>query len=83
MPTLIDTSALVAAMSVSETHHVRTAEALKRLAPDGLLIPATILGETMSFARARFGLDAQRRLWDGLVGAVGSGRSDGFCPITR
>jgi len=67
VPTLIDTSALVAAMSVSETHHVRTAEALKRLAPDGLLIPVNILAETMSFARARFGLDVQRVLWDGLA----------------
>lgn len=67
MPTLIDTSALVAAMNVSESHHVRTAEALKRLAPGGLMVPATILAETMSFARARFGLDVQRRLWDGLA----------------
>lgn len=69
MPVLIDTSALVAAMNQRETHHARTAEALGRLAPEGLLVPATILAETMSFARARFGLEVQRRLWDGLEDA--------------
>jgi predicted nucleic acid-binding protein len=66
VPILLDTSALVAAMNTRETHHVAAAEALARLAPEGLLIPATILAETMSFARARFGLAVQRTLWDGL-----------------
>lgn len=66
MPILIDTSAIVAAMNEQETHHARVAEELVRLAPDGLLIPSTILAETMSFARARYGLQVQRRLWDGI-----------------
>jgi uncharacterized protein len=66
VPILLDTSALVAAMNIRETHHTAAAEALARLAPEGLLIPATILAETMSFARARFGLAVQRTLWDGL-----------------
>ena len=66
MPILIDTSAMVAAMNEQETHHARVAQALVRLAPHGLLIPSTILAETMSFARARYGLLVQRRLWDGI-----------------
>ena len=72
LPVLIDTSALVAAMNERETHHESVAEAFARLEPEGLLIPVTILAETMSFARARFGLRVQRRLWDGL-GEAGIG----------
>ena len=35
--------------------------------PSGLVTPVTILAETMSFIRVRFGIEFQRRFWDAFM----------------
>lgn len=53
-------------MDTREKHHAAAAAALESAASDSILMPSTILAETMSFVRARFGLEQQRRVWDSL-----------------
>jgi predicted nucleic acid-binding protein len=66
LPLLVDSSVFVAAARPSETHHRAAADALLAHSGQGLATPATILAETMSFILARFGIEQQRRFWDGF-----------------
>jgi predicted nucleic acid-binding protein len=66
MPIVLDTAVIVAAMDTHEKHHAAAAAALEGAASDSISMPSTILAETMSFVRARFGLEQQRRVWDSL-----------------
>ena len=66
MPILIDTSVLIASAMPRETHHSAAAQAIREARPDELAIPVTVLTETLSLVRARYGLEYQRRLWDGV-----------------
>lgn len=65
MPILLDTSVLLAAAVQRESRHSDAAEAMRRL-DDGLVVPITILTETLCFVGTRYGLTYQRRLWDGV-----------------
>ncbi len=67
MPILVDSSVFIAAARPRETHHRAAAEALAAHSSQGLVTPVTILAETMSFIRARFGIEQQRRFWDGFA----------------
>ncbi len=64
MPTLVDSSVLIGAATRRDSLHESAAAAVSAHASNGLLVPITILAETMSFLRARHGLDVQRRFWD-------------------
>jgi len=64
MPTLVDASVLVAAASRRDSLHSAASETLRAHAEDRLLVPITVLSESMSFLRARYGIDAQRRFLD-------------------
>lgn len=66
MSILIDTSVLLAAAVQRESRHETAAESLRAHAGDGLVVPLTILTEMLCFARSRYGVDQQRRMWDGL-----------------
>ncbi len=66
MPILTDTSVLLAAGIQRESQHEVAAEALRAHADDGLVVPLTILTELLCFARSRYGIDQQRRMWAGL-----------------
>lgn len=67
MPTLIDTSVLYASTTSSETRHGEAAAAVRAASNDRLLLPVTILAETMSLVGSRRGLHHQRRLLDGVL----------------
>jgi predicted nucleic acid-binding protein len=67
MRALVDSSVFIAAARVGETHHEAAKAALERYAPGGLATPVTILAETMSFLRARLGVEQQRRFWDAFL----------------
>jgi predicted nucleic acid-binding protein len=67
LPTLVDSSVFIAAARPRETHHHAAAQALAAHSPGGLATPVTILAETMSFIRARFGIEQQRIFWDGFA----------------
>lgn len=67
MPILTDTSVLLAASSPRESRYADAATALRSLVEEGLAVPVTILTETLALARNRYGLEHQRRLWDGLM----------------
>lgn len=64
MPALVDSSVLISAATKRDLLHKSAAATVAAHASDGLLVPITVLAETMSFLRARHGLDAQRRFWD-------------------
>ncbi len=66
MPILTDTSVLLAAGVQRESRHEVAAAALREHAGDGLLVPLTILTELLCFARSRYGIEQQRRMWAGL-----------------
>jgi predicted nucleic acid-binding protein len=66
LPILIDTSVLLASATPRETHHLAAAAAIRAAQPEALGIPLTILTETLSLIRVRYGLGYQRRLWDGV-----------------
>jgi predicted nucleic acid-binding protein len=67
LPVLIDSSVLIAAADTRETMHRASVAALEAHTPRGLATPVTILAETMSFILVRFGIDRQRRFWDGFA----------------
>lgn len=69
MPLLIDSSIFIAAARPAESAHAAAAGALVEHAAEGLCTPVTILAETMSFVRARLGIEQQRRFWDGFSAA--------------
>lgn len=66
LPILIDTSALLASATPRETHFAAASAAIRALQPEALAVPVTILTETLSLIRVRYGLEYQRRLWDGV-----------------
>jgi predicted nucleic acid-binding protein len=66
LPILIDTSVLLASATPKETHHAAAAAAIRAAQPEVLAVPLTILTETLSLIRVRYGLEYQRRLWDGV-----------------
>ena len=66
LPIILDTAVIVAAMDKREKHHASAAAAMAGASPDRILMPSTIMAETMSFVRARYGLQYQRRVWDSL-----------------
>ncbi|MBA4370334.1 MAG: hypothetical protein C0418_02005 [Coriobacteriaceae bacterium] len=70
LPVLIDSSLLIAAMNARETHHGRAAAALESSATSGVLVPVTILAETMGLVGRRYGLHHQRRIWDAALGSA-------------
>jgi predicted nucleic acid-binding protein len=61
MQALIDSSVLIAAARTTETNHAAARAAMERYAPGGLGVP------TMSFLRARLGIDQQRQFWDAFA----------------
>ncbi len=63
MPILVDSSFFIAAARPMETHHDAAVTALREL-DDELAMPSTILAESMGLVLSRWGVDAQRRLWD-------------------
>ncbi|MEI6622723.1 MAG: PIN domain-containing protein, partial [Actinomycetes bacterium] len=67
MQALIDSSVLIAAARITETNHAAARAAMEHYAPGGLGVPVTILAETVSFLRARLGIDQQRRFWDAFA----------------
>jgi predicted nucleic acid-binding protein len=67
LPTLIDSSVLYASTTTSETRHEEAAAAVRAASNDRLLLPVTILAETMSLVGSRRGLHHQRRLLDGVL----------------
>lgn len=67
--TLVDTSVLVAASVSRETMHAQAAQAIRDAGSGTLGIPVSILAETMSFVRARYGSHHQRTLWDAIAGS--------------
>jgi predicted nucleic acid-binding protein len=64
---LADTSVLFAAAVSRESDHAAAASAIETYGPAGIGIPVTILAETMSLTRARYGLERQRALWDAIL----------------
>ncbi len=67
MRSLVDSSVLIAAARPRESLHATAADALQSHAAGGIGVPATILGETMSFLGARVGINAQRSFWDAFM----------------
>ncbi|MBU4556882.1 MAG: PIN domain-containing protein [Actinobacteria bacterium] len=67
MRALVDSSVLIAAARPRESLHATAADALQSHAAGGIGVPATVLGETMSFLGARVGVDAQRSFWDAFL----------------
>lgn len=67
MNALVDSSVLIAAARSREGLHAAAVEAIQDHATGGLGVPATILGETMSFLGARVGLPGQRAFWDAFM----------------
>lgn len=67
MKAIVDSSALIAVARPRESAHVAVVETMQSYASGDLGVPATILGETMSFLRARLGIDGQCTFWDAFM----------------
>jgi len=64
---LVDSSVLIAAARQRERLHGAAIAAISADEPRGLATPITIVAETMSFLRARVGVEGQRAFWDGFM----------------
>lgn len=67
MPTVLDSSVLIAAARSSETHHKAAVAAMAAHEPGGLVLPVTVLTETLAFHRRRWGADIERAAWDRIT----------------
>lgn len=67
MPVVLDSSVLIAAARSSETHHLAAAGALAAQESSGLVLPLTVLTETLAFHRRRWGVDIERAVWDRIA----------------
>lgn len=64
---VVDTSALVAALRPQDRNHHEAVRTLRSLQGERLLLPWSVLDETMMLIMQRAGLDLQRRFWDALI----------------
>ena len=64
---LVDSSVLIAAARSSERLHEQAVKALEARAADHLVVPTSILSETMGFLGRRLGVHQQRNFWDGFL----------------
>ena len=69
MPILADTSVLVAAAVERESRHGQAREAIESHGTDGVIIPLSILTETLGFVLFRYGPARQRAVWSALMDA--------------
>lgn len=67
MPTALDTSVLIAAAKKSQTHHEAAVAAMAGCAADGLVLPITVMTETLAFHRRRWGTHVERDAWERIA----------------
>jgi predicted nucleic acid-binding protein len=67
LPTVLDSSVLIAAARSSEAHHEAAVAAMVAHEPGGLVLPVTVLTETLAFHRRRWGVDIERVTWERIA----------------